>query len=206
MTTKPFVNYSAKIAETVSDDHFWNVHDHLKDRRLDELRAMQVCASLPFSVCTLNLTGDLNVGMIVRTACIFGASTVFIFGRRKYDKRSTVGAQNYQDIVRVNGFEDDGETLSLAAFKALIAEHNLAPIFVEQGGTPLERVRWEKTLPRDGRRPCLILGNENEGVPSSFLSLGPTISITQRGVLRSLNVSAAASVVIHALSSYLAGK
>jgi tRNA G18 (ribose-2'-O)-methylase SpoU len=200
----PFIDYSKKIAETVKDENFWNVHDRYKDRNLDELSLIQSQASLPFAVCILNLTGDLNVGMIVRTACTMGASEVILFGRRKYDKRSTVGAQNYMPIARHNGFRGDGETLDINLFHQLMADRGYLPIFVEQGGTPIETMNWGAFLAHDGRTPCLIFGNESEGIPPEMMVGELVVSISQRGVLRSLNVSAAASIVIHDLASHLA--
>lgn len=204
MTTR---NYKEMVAESMEDSRFWNVHDLYKGMSIEELRDIQARMTLPFSVCVINLTGDLNVGMIARSACIFGASQVYIFGRRKYDKRSTVGAQNYLPIVRVDGFRDD-DTLDPEAFRRMLRTFGLHPIFIEQNGWALEEIQrdWSQVLnlTPQGRQPCIILGNESEGVPPSFMDEGATvISITQRGVLRSLNVSAAASIVMHSLSTYL---
>ena len=121
------VDYRKKIAETVKDENFWNVHDRYKNRSLDELSLIQSQASLPFAVCILNLTGDLNVGMIVRTACTMGASEAILFGRRKYDKRSTVGAQNYMPIARHDGFRGDGETLDTDLFRQIMVDRGYLP-------------------------------------------------------------------------------
>lgn len=210
MTANPFINYAEKIAETVKGENFWNVHDRYKDRSLDALRAVQDAASLPFAVCVLNLTGDLNVGMIVRTACTMGASNVILYGRRKYDKRSTVGAQNYIPIERIDGFHDDGQTLDTIRFREVMVKRGCVPVFVEQGGTPIETIDWDGFLGHDRKAdlpvPCLVFGNESEGIPVEMMLGELVVSIHQRGVLRSLNVSAAAAIVIHSLSSHLAGK
>lgn len=206
--TNTFINYAAKIAETVKDSNFWNVHDRYKDRSLEDLANIQAQASLPFAVCVLNLTGDLNVGMIVRTACTMGASEVILFGRRKYDKRSTVGAQNYIPIHRHNGFRGDGETLDVDLFRQVMVDGGYDPIFVEQGGTPIETINWERFVGYghiiDPPMPCLVFGNESEGIPPEMMVGERVVSISQRGVLRSLNVSAAAAIVIHDLASHLA--
>lgn len=195
-------NSKELIAKTMDDASFWNVHDELKGKTLDELKAYQKAVTLPYAVCVLNLTGDLNVGMIARTACVFGAKETIIFGRRKYDKRSTVGAQNYMTVSRVDGFRDGSDDeLDVLKFKAMMKEKNYFPIFVEQGGRDIEMLdymQWIDALANDKEPdPCLVLGNENEGIPAEFLELGVTISISQRGVLRSLNVSAAAAIAIH---------
>jgi len=205
--TNRFINYSEKIADAVSDAKFWNVHDHYKDRSLEDLGNIQARASLPFAVCILNLTGDLNVGMIIRTACTMGASEVVLFGRRKYDKRSTVGAQHYIPIHRHDGFCGDSEALDIDLFRRVMVDYGYEPIFVEQGGTPIEMIDWESFLGNghiiDPPKVCLVFGNESEGIPPEMMVGEKVVSITQHGVLRSLNVSAAAAIVIHSLSTYL---
>jgi hypothetical protein len=49
--------------------------------------------SQPEKVCCLNLHDDMNIGQIVRTAELFGMSEVLIVGRKKYDRRTIVGAE-----------------------------------------------------------------------------------------------------------------
>ena len=202
------INNKELIAETVEDSNFWNVHDELKGMTLQELRDIQKRDSLPYAVCVLSLTGDLNVGMIARTACIHGASQFIIFGRRKYDKRSTVGAQNYMDVERVDGFEDGTNTLSVDKFLDAMKENNLYPIAIEQDGHPMEMLNagdWIELIGNealDPPYPCLVFGNENEGIPEEILNeCVTTLSLRQRGVLRSLNVSAAAAIVMHEFST-----
>ncbi len=203
-------NYKELVAESMDDAAFWNVHDALKNRTLTELQDIQRGHTLPFAVCALSLTGDLNVGMIARTACIFGAQEFIVFGRRKYDKRSTVGAQNYMPIHRIDGF-DEGTTFSSTKFYDTMRLHRLTPIFVEQGGDTLDAIvlttGWKKyhaMYVQPGTAPCLVFGNENEGIPEDLMLPGyARVSIDQRGVLRSLNVSAAAAILIHSLSAAL---
>jgi tRNA G18 (ribose-2'-O)-methylase SpoU len=203
-------NFKNLVAESMDDAAFWNVHDALKNRTLTELQDIQRGHTLPFAVCAISITGDLNVGMIARTACIFGAQEFVIFGRRKYDKRSTVGAQNYMPITRIDGFEE-GTTLSPTKFYDMLRLHRYTPVFVEQGGDTLDAVvlttGWKKYLSmyvQPGTSPCLVFGNENEGIPEELMLPGyAKISIDQRGVLRSLNVSAAAAILIHSLSNAL---
>lgn len=202
MKNNPFVNYAEKIAEAVRGENFWNVHDRYKGLSVDELKKVQTEQSLPFAVCVLNLTGDLNTGMIVRTACTMGAQHVILYGRRKYDKRSTVGAQNYIPIDRIAGLTTDGETFAATPFRKMMTTLGYVPVFVEQGGTPVETIDWDNFVPAGGT-PCLVFGNESHGIPPAMMEGELVVSISQRGVLRSLNVSAAASIVIHSLASHL---
>lgn len=200
------VNNKKLIAESMTDSNFWNVHDELKGLSLEKLKEIQGKETLPYAVCVLNLTGDLNTGMIARTACLHGCREMFIFGRRKYDKRSTVGAQNYMKITRVDGFKDDTNVLCVDKFLEMMKEHKYYPIAVEQGGYPINLVNagdWAEIVGflQEAPYPCLVFGNENEGIPEDILNeCTATLSIPQRGVLRSMNVSAAAAIALHVFS------
>ena len=143
----------------------WNVRDDLKEHSLEELREVQNVDTIPFAVCVVNVLGDLNVGMILRSACCFGAEKFFIIGRRKFDRRSAVGAQNYMDIVRVNAIDD----LKIDSRKVIdtITEHGYTPLVYETGGRDFREMKhvWPKLNKADAK-PCLIFGNECPVCPS----------------------------------------
>lgn len=195
----------------------YNVHDHLKDLTVEELQALTAKDRLPFAVTVINLDGSLNVGIIIRTACLLGAERVFVFGRRKYDVRSCVGSHNYIPIERVNGFvenrlvnPEEGEINPTEFIDAVMTKHDYYPIFVETGGQDLTEFLDEcaklggPVLHYDGiYKPCLVFGSESKGIPESLIKacgyddvLPPIVSIPQLGVIRSFNVSAAASIVM----------
>ena len=180
-------------------DQGWNVRDDLKEHSLEELKAVQAQDTIPFAVCVVNVLGDLNVGMILRSACCFGAEKFFIIGRRKFDRRSAVGAQNYMDIVRVNAIDD----LTIDSQKVMdtITEHGYTPLVYETGGRDFREMKdvWPELNEADAK-PCLVFGNEGYGLPEDLIQMVPVehrIAIPQWGVLRSLNVSAAASIAMY---------
>ena len=196
------------IEEAMDDSNFWNIHDELKGLSLEEIQKVQEKYTLPYAVCALNLTGDLNIGMMARTACLHGAREFIIFGRRKYDKRSTVGAQNYMPITRVDGFTDGTTDFDVDKFDALMTEKQYYPIAIEQGGHPIDMLNmgdWTELIgceALDPPYPCLVFGNENEGIPEAILNeCATTLTLTQRGVLRSMNVSAAAAIAMYIFST-----
>jgi tRNA (guanosine-2'-O-)-methyltransferase/TrmH family RNA methyltransferase len=138
-----------------------------------------------------NLNGDMNIGMSIRTAVILGCSDVYVIGRKKYDRRPEVGAKNYIEVHRHS-------EITASFFQ----ENRLLPIFVEQGGQPLETFSFKPYLPgklKEGWKVVLVVGSESHGLPLSFLQAldAPIISISQYGILRSLNVAIAASIVLY---------
>jgi tRNA G18 (ribose-2'-O)-methylase SpoU len=169
----------------------YNVHTPLQTLPLTQVQRIAEASALPVGLMLFNLHGDMNVGMSIRTAVILGCSDVYIVGRRKYDRRSEVGAKNY---IRVHRFQ----TIEPLFFQ----QNKLVPIFLEQGGTALEDFSFKPYLPgklEEGWKLVFVVGSESFGLPPELMrSLkAPVLSISQYGVLRSLNVSIAASIVLY---------
>ncbi len=66
----------------------YNVHTPLQGLSVEALKKISATSALPVCLMLFNLNGDMNIGMSIRTAVIFGCSDVYIVGRRKYDRRS----------------------------------------------------------------------------------------------------------------------
>jgi len=186
----------------------FNVHDDLKHLSVEELKALSQTDRQPWHTMTINLTGDLNVGTIIRTSHLLGASSVLVVGRSKVDRRSMVGAENYIDVKRYNTMEDVIEINAEKVYNILV-EHNLTPIFVENNGKDLSKIDWKfrcSEMKRSGSEPCLVMGNETGGIPDSILALENEfplsfkLSVPQLGVIRSLNVAVAHAIVAYNLS------
>lgn len=180
----------------------FNVHNHLKHKTVEELQQVNMEDRLPYAVAVINLTGSLNVGIIIRTACNLGAERVIVFGRRKYDARSCVGSQNYIPIERIDGFDDNrapDPELVPERFAEVMKEFNYFPIFFENeiGASVRLLGEYARGVARKcPLKPCLVFGAEGTGIPESILDQGAIFSIPQLGVIRSYNVSAAASIAL----------
>jgi len=186
-----------------------NVHDHLKHLSVPELRRIQASEMNKFEVAFLNIEGDLNISVMIRSACLMGASRAHVMGRRKYDQRGTVGAQNYMTVERVDALDDSRRDFYTSTILDYFQKHQLCPIFIEQGGMQLGNAFTESTI-RDVilnklddcyHTPVIVMGNESTGIPedliiASKLKIPNTmvISIPQVGVIRSFNVSSAFAI------------
>lgn len=168
----------------------WNIHDDLKGKSLGQLKDIQRQDSLPYAICAINVDGDLNIGNMIRTACIMGAEKFFILGKRRYDKRSAVGSYNYLDIEFL---KEDAITDNISIHQSL-CRYGYYPVIIEQGGSSITNFYFGK---KHGLKPCFVFGNESHGIPSSIMVNNCVVSISQKGVLRSLNVSNTASIVCH---------
>jgi len=179
----------------------FNVHDSYKDLSVEELKHVSNTTRLPYSVCLLNLEYDLNIGNCIRSAHIFGAERVFIFGRRRYDLRSTVGAHHYINIVKYDFDELTNDEVICTQFENMVSEYNLAPLIIDK--TNDSRDISDSQIYIDDVTPCLVFGNENAGIPTCLTDKYPCFHIPQRGVIRSLNVASAAAVAMYEFSKYL---
>lgn len=177
----------------------YNVIDDLKDLPLEELKAVAKARSLPFAVALANVTGDLNTGMVIRTSCVLGAEKVFIFGKRKYDRRATVGAHHYIDVEAYTLSRDEGQTFDWDEMLRVIRINGYTPVLIEQGGTVLSNLT--SSLIEEIGQVCLVFGAEDMGIPANVCATEQCFSIPQIGIIRSLNVSAAASIAIHHVAS-----
>lgn len=178
----------------------WNITDDLKGKSYDEIWKEVQKDRLDFSVMVINVSGNLNVGNILRTSLGLGASRFFIFGRSGYDHRSTVGAHNYFPIhtFPVGEIESNEATL---AFKYVIDEYKLFPVFLETGGDPYYNLNWPEwhynQHYQHDKQTCILVGSESSGIPENILNAAnPRIitSIPMRRPLRSLNVSSAFAI------------
>jgi tRNA G18 (ribose-2'-O)-methylase SpoU len=169
----------------------YNVHTPLQGKSVNNVKELSKGLALPLALMMYNLNGDMNVGMSVRTAVIYGCSDIYIVGKKRYDRRPEVGAKNYIQFHRFP---------SIAS--SFFHENKLLPIFVEQGGTPLEEFSFKPYLPKNlesGWRLCLVMGSESYGLPTDMIKeMGaPVITMSQYGVMRSLNVSVATGIVLY---------
>ena len=188
----PMVNY-AKINKETLSNHF-NVRDEFKDNTVAENVAICNRDRLKFSVGCINITGDLNIGMMIRSACLLGAENFYIFGRNKFDKRSTVGAEKYINIVQYV-FDDPIHADESILNQLTLMNHDI--ILCETGGEVLGKDNWtyDKNNP-PVQHPLFLFGSESHGIPEKVSNaFDRKISIPQRGVMRSFNVSAAMNII-----------
>lgn len=138
----------------------------------------------PFHVAIENFTHDFNIGSVVRTANAFLAAEVHIVGRRRWNRRGAMVTDRYQHVRH----HDDVDALvgwAAAGSLPLIGVDNVP------GSVPVETA----ALPH----ACvLVFGQEGDGLsPAALDACGSVLSIAQYGSTRSINVGAAAAIVMH---------
>lgn len=206
-----------------------NIQNHMKCYNVNFVKRYSKSMSIGYCVMTLSICGNLNVGTIMRTAQLLGAEKYIVFGKRKFDERSSVGATKYMDVDRVFGLKN-GETIESESdkvsydermidpmvFHDYLVNNNLVPVFLEQTSDAIydDEINWkqmEQSLFQSGiqnRKFCFVFGNEGDGISKDVLSQGLkingsfVIAIRQLGVLVSFNVSAAAAIILSKYRDY----
>jgi tRNA G18 (ribose-2'-O)-methylase SpoU len=162
-----------------------NVIDRFRYWTIDAIKAELDATRHPFHVAIENWQHDMNIGSIVRSANAFGAKTVHIIGRRRWNKRGAMVTDRYQHVLHHPDVAD---------FVAWCRAEKLSIVAVDNvaGSVPIET----NTMPEE----CVLLfGQEGPGLsPEALAAADLTVEISQFGSTRSLNASAAAAVVMHA--------
>ena len=166
-----------------------------------------------FSVLCLNVTGDANLGNMIRTSCLMGCKNFYIAGRKIWDKRYSVGAHHYMNVHHLPEIYHttidthhnldckcgECKTIAVNNLIAFIKEIGMRPVFIEQGGTNA----LEKTWKMGSTPPIFIYGNESNGIPMSVIrevkdaiSDTTVVSVPQLGIMRSHNVATTCTITL----------
>lgn len=200
-----------------------NITDEFRNMSIDDIKKTILERSLPYVIMALNVKDCHNIGNMIRTANLCGARKFIIFGRRKYDARGSVGAQNYIELERIDAIrnadkrnfdneltQDDMNTIiDEDIFVEYMNTNNYLPIFIEQdsyNSKIMNDINIESALSYSvmkNKTPCFILGNEGFGIPKNILDTRDkfdctfTFELKQMGSIRSHNVANCCAIVCY---------
>lgn len=165
--------------------HAWerNVVDEYKALPDDAIRQAVEAKRLPCAVLMTHLELDFNLGAVLRLGNCLGAR-VYYYGRKKFDKRSAVGAWHYTPITHLKTLEEVGALKGLYSFVALEQTTH---------SVPLPQFQWAKNS-------LIIVGEEGSGLQAApeILALADhCVEIPQRGSVRSLNAASACAIATY---------
>lgn len=161
-----------------------NVIDRYRYWRMDAIVADLDEHRHGFHVAIENWQHDLNIGSIVRSANAFGADTVHIIGRKRWNKRGAMVTDRYQHVLHHP---------DVATFVAWCAEAELPIISIDNvpGSVIIETFSFPE-------RCVLLFGQEGPGLsPEAIAAATDVVEISQFGSTRSINASSAAAVTMH---------
>ena len=163
-----------------------NVLDQYKEKTPEEIKAIYEGNSCKAAVAMSHLTGDFNLGTVIRNANFFGFKEAFyIGGSRQWDRRSAVGTHNY---IPLTHFKTIDEFIAEVWFDyCLIAlECNVKDRYIDN----MFEFKWpEKSL--------IIVGEEQSGLPKELLDrCAYIVEIPAYGTVRSMNVGTASGIAM----------
>jgi tRNA G18 (ribose-2'-O)-methylase SpoU len=140
-----------------------------------------------FGVLCSNLGNDFNIATVIRNNNAFLAKEVFIYGRKKWDRRGAVGAHLYSGIHHLPAEKD----LDSIQGYVWVGIDNI------EGAIPMDSYVWpENTL--------MCFGQEQIGLPDEIIKkCQDIVYIKQYGSVRSLNVGTAAGIAMYDYTSKL---
>jgi tRNA G18 (ribose-2'-O)-methylase SpoU len=139
----------------------------------------------PFHVAIENWQHDMNIGSIVRSANAFGADTVHIIGRKRWNKRGAMVTDRYQHVMHHPDVASFVEWARAEALPIIAIDNLPGSVIIETFAFP--------------ERCVLLFGQEGPGLSPEAVAAGDAlVEISQFGSTRSINASAAAAVTMHA--------
>ena len=165
-----------------------NVVDRYRYWTLEAVVADLETRRTPLHVAIENLTHDLNIGSIVRTANAYNVAGVHVIGRRRWNRRGAMVTDRYLNVHH----HPDATVFAAWAHRAGVAVVGIDNVpgsrAIETGGLPA--------------RAVLVFGSEGPGLSDELLEACHEIRhITQHGSTRSINAGAAAAVAMFAWAS-----
>ena len=135
-----------------------------------------------FAVLCSNLYNDFNIGGVVRNSNAFLAKQVYIYGRRKFDRRGCVGTYHYENLIHLP---------TISELLPLLEQFTLVAVDDVKGATPIDGFEW----PGD---TLMAFGQEQVGLPPEILAHAQhVVYIKQFGSVRSLNVACASGICMY---------
>jgi len=161
----------------------YNVTDEYKSRSVEEIKKDLRSKAHPFAVLMEHWKGDFNISTMIRNANAFNASQVFYIGRKRFDRRGTVGTHHYVDLNYLNDFE---ELMKLKEKYVFVGLDNNLDCCV-----PMETFEWPDNA-------LMIFGEEGEGIsPLLLKECAYCVNIPQYGSVRSLNVGTSSGIAMY---------
>ena len=161
----------------------FNVIDDYKSWALEDIRSEVLRTSFPYAVMMQHIQGDYNISTLVRNANAFGARKVFYYGKRKWDRRGSVGTHHYTDLE----FISDIDTIVKLKrdYHIVGVENNV------KGCKPIDEFQAAPNT-------LFIFGEEGAGIQQEVIDLcDELIYIPQFGSVRSLNVGTCSGIVMN---------
>jgi len=164
-----------------------NVIDRYKNWSTESIRKDLQRTANPFAVCMEHWQGDFNISTLIRNANAFNAKKVYYLGKKKYDRRGTVGTHHYVDLTYLG-----------VSCSSLVDLKNVYTIVAIDNNVPNTRKLGEFDWLSLEKPPLMVFGEEGVGLTDETLNIADySIEIPQYGSVRSLNVGTSSGILMY---------
>jgi TrmH RNA methyltransferase len=149
---------------------------------------LEIAKKYPISLCAINFRVDDNLGYLVRSAACFGAERLYVVGHvpeRSSIKSSSGSLIDYVEIIQFSRPSEFLTQMELEGIKVISAE-------LVEGARSLSSYAFDFSRP-----VCLVVGNEQIGVPTEILIQSEVLYIPMPGVGYCLNTAQAANILLY---------
>lgn len=172
-----------------------NVLDELKHLSIPEIKNHCISNTVNASVGMINIGGDFNLSTMVRNANFFGFRDVHYVGKKKWDKRGSVGTHHYTPMYN---YHDEPSFISQCVGRTIIGVENNIPRYSHKT-VNLFHYEFDNNV-----EPIFLFGEENRGLSDFILDRCDIIlTIHNYGSVRSLNVGTTSGIVMAQYRNFL---
>jgi tRNA G18 (ribose-2'-O)-methylase SpoU len=174
-----------------------NVHDYLKNMTVEEIKSFYSERTIPCAAAMLHVTGDFNLGTLIRNSNFFGFERViYVGGKKQYDRRGCVGSHNYIDVDFVKTEDEFITEVRNLKYKIIAIENNTEH-------QSINFFDFVNDIDVDKVGPVIfVFGEEQRGLSTYILDHSDVIlHIPSRGTVRSLNVGTTSGIVLGCYSN-----
>lgn len=161
-----------------------NVLPRYKGMTSEEIK--QAIPRYPFAIGAFSVRYDINIGVMLRNCNAFACQHFVMIGSRKYDRRPSMGVQNYENIVHCEDMD---------ALLNWLREQNYTLVCVDYIPGVSRPIDTFQTYPD---KSFFLMGSERNGIPQRLLDIADmVVHIPMYGSVRSLNVGVASGIILH---------
>ena len=165
-----------------------NVIDGLKNLSVNDIAKHCYKHSISASAAMINVNGDFNLSTMVRNANFFGFRSIYYVGKKKWDKRGSVGTYNYTPMYH---HKDEESFLDQCKNRTVIGIENNIPQY------EYKTYNLFDTNFSNMHDPIFVFGEENKGLSDFMLDqCNVILTIPNYGSVRSLNVGTTSGIVM----------
>tara|TARA_Y100000593_G_C4242300_1_gene302783 strand:+ start:274 stop:813 length:540 start_codon:yes stop_codon:yes gene_type:complete len=148
----------------------------------------------PIELCTVNFMHDENLGYLIRAAACFGVQKIHVIGSHPSRAILNPLSGSLYDYVDIQKYSTPREFLDMAKSKKI----KLVSAEISEDSRSL----FSYSFPLD-RDVCLVVGQEQHGVPVEILVNSDKVEIPMLGVGFCLNTSQAANILLYEAAKQL---